>query len=216
MWDYRAFCEWAKLDTTALFQQWRDRKGLPYFLVPADIIDDVIEQVVGFRLVICKLTPDRLGETDFDQIIVRINEDPRKGLKYKNADLYGLSASTKGHELGHIQCGHERYVRHLQAGRVLPRTVETSIDLQAEVYSQTFLMPEEMIRSCPEVEMLRHSGSHLGVKDIWRVVIYPLAHRFKVTPSNMKSRLKALEILYLDHREADSASTDVASNINIS
>lgn len=198
MWDYQAFCEWAKSDTLALFQQWREWKGLVYLPAPADIIDDVIEEVVGFQLVICKLAPDRLGETDFDQKIVRINEDPCKGLKYKNADLNGLSASTKGHELGHIRCRHERYVRHLQAGRVLPRTVETSIDLQAEAYSQTFLMPEEMILSCPEVDMLRQFGSQLEVKDIWREVIYPLAHRFKVTPSNMKSRLKSLGLIYLD------------------
>lgn len=216
MWDYLAFCEWAKSDTAALFQQWREWKGGAYLSVPADIIDDVIEAVVGFRIVICKLAPDRLGETDFDQNIVRINEDPRKGLKYKNADLNGLSASTKGHELGHIRCRHERYVRHLQVGRVLPRTVKTSMDLQAEAYSQTFLMPEEMILSCPEVEMLRQFGSQLEVKDIWREVIYPLARRFKVTPSNMKSRLKALKILYPDDWEAGSASTNIAYPINIS
>lgn len=198
MWDYRAFCEWVKLDTAALFNQWMEWKGLTYLPAPADIIDDVIEEIVGFRLIICKLAPNRLGETDFDQGVVRINEDPRKGLKFKNAKLEGLIASTKGHELGHVRCGHEEYVRHLQVGRVIPRTVEASIDLQAEAYSQIFLMPEEMIFSSPEVVLMRRFRSNLEVRDLWREIIYPLAGRFKVTPSNMKSRLKSLEIICLD------------------
>jgi Zn-dependent peptidase ImmA (M78 family) len=165
---------------------------------PADVLDDIIEDVLGLGLVTRPMPTRILGHCNYDRSCIAINSRMPE-LVRPNTDLEGLVHSTKAHELGHVRIPHhEAEVRAAyRQGRPLAPEVAARHEAEADCYASVFLVPTMGLWSMPAVSALLDAQSHshcMASDELWRTVV-DLSRAFGVTGSLMARRLRSLGLV---------------------
>jgi len=163
---------------------------------PADVLDDVIEEVLGLSLVTRPLPGRVLGLCYYDRGLITINSRMAQ-LVRPNTNLEGLTYSTKAHELAHLRWPHhEAEVRDARRrNQPLDPATEARREEEADFYAGIFLVPTADLWAMPQVGDLLSSHPAAWTSDaLWQVVL-DLASRFRVTGSLMARRLGHLGLV---------------------
>jgi Zn-dependent peptidase ImmA (M78 family) len=165
---------------------------------PADVLDEIIEEVLGLSLVIGPMTTPHLGQFNHDRSCIFINSR-MADLVRPNTFIEGLTNSTKAHELAHLRIPqHEHDVRAARRrGEPLSPELEALHEAQADSYAGIFLVPTLALWAMPAVSRLLDAQSQSAVlpsDELWRVVAN-LARSFAVTGSLMARRLEHLGLV---------------------
>lgn len=194
---------------------------------PAEVIDDVITEVLDFHLVEMPLPRGQLAVCDFDERTVFLSTRMAEAVR-PNTDLVALANSTKAHELGHIRL-HERaffegvdrssgvlfpdleatfkkrLVTYRDEERPRLSALERRREREADFYAAVFLVPETLLEERSEVRNIRRAlarGGSLSSSYLWRLT-YSLARWFVVSPTLMKNHLVDLGLLEYDGRRRE-------------
>lgn len=216
------YLEACRRDRDWLLEEYRQRRGLCSLPVPALIIDEVIQDVLELDLVMETLPGSLLGQTDYDQRLIQIND--RVDISAcPNTDLEGLANFTKGHEIGHWRVfDHERVIRaEVACGQLSLQLLEGPPPIaivcrapwskdsrkitheekrresQADMYARAFLVPECHLASCrpfTELADLAKRQAAASEKMIWRLV-YEAARHFHVTATMMRNVLEEVGLI---------------------
>ena len=189
-------------------------------LFPAEVIDDVLTEVMGYELVDEELPKGQLAVCDFERRRVTVTTRLADNVHPKT-DLVALANSTKAHELGHIRLHTEEILHTDRAtpdlfGEAPVRVLVTYRDelrkarlsaaerrreREADLYASIFLVPDRLLEEQPAMLRLRKAVARqedLSPRYLWRLT-YDLARTFRVSGTLMKNRLVDLEVLaYLD------------------
>lgn len=208
-----AFC---RSDADALLAQAKKIVSLPADAVPAEYLEIIAEEVLGYRLVTKPLSDKLLGHTLFEQRLIEINSR-LEALTREGTDLRGLRNSTLAHEVGHIRLGHEGEMRRDIDTMTLSLFPEAPTPIVIQCYRKSyepremgwrhrqrerhanqwaacFLLPGEMLRQHEIVQELceaRDAHRDYSKKMLWNR-IYRLAEHFQVSGSFVKTRLSEL------------------------
>ena len=219
---YQRMLDICRRDRDVLLSEYCARRKLDKPPIPATVADEIIKDVLELDLVWETLGPKVLGETDYDQRLIRINESADFS-QCPKADREGIESFTKGHEIGHWRVfGHEAAIRaEVAEGQLsmsfmpsrqgsmivcrapwdadrhkLPKEQQRR-EFQADTYASAFLVPEAQLVQQPEIQeliALGQSGKAIAEAHVWRL-IYPAAARFLVSPTMMKNVLTSLGIV---------------------
>jgi Zn-dependent peptidase ImmA (M78 family) len=165
-------------------------------LCPADLLDYVIEDVLGLALVLRPLPGPVLGLCSYDRSLITINTRMVHLVRPKTY-LEGLMCSTKAHELAHLRIPHhETEVRDaMRRNQPLDDQVEARREEEADFYAGVFLVPTAALRATPQVAVWSGAAPEAWTSDaLWREVV-DLAHTFCVTGSLMARRLCHLGLM---------------------
>ena len=214
--------DWCRLDRDLLLGQLRKRYSYSKSVEqPAEVLDDILVEMLNFNVITAPLPVGQLALCDFDAQRVTINSRMAEFVHPKT-DLKALINSTKAHELGHIRL-HEHelsmdidrcseYLPFPEPGWIpAPRCLVTYRDKErerlsavdrmreqeADLYASTFLVPEMALLTLPPTLLIRkavNEGRDFSVKYLWSL-IYQLARWFRVSPTLMKYRLMGLGLV---------------------
>lgn len=194
---------------------------------PAEVIDDIITEVLDFHLVETPLPRGQLAVCDFDERTVFLSTRMAEAVR-PNTDLVALANSTKAHELGHIRlhepelCGEvdrmsgslfqdleatlgKRLVTYRDEERPRLTAAERRREREADFYAAVFLVPETLLEERSEVRNIRRAIKRKGTLSssyLWRLT-YSLARWFVVSPTLMKNHLVTLGLLEYDSRRRE-------------
>jgi hypothetical protein len=214
----RRFCCW---DRDRLLDLYRERFGVPASvpLLPARVLDEILVDILGYRLTEKQLPPGQLAVINFD--LRRITTTLQVVGVRPNTNLKALLTATKAHELGHVRLRHEEelrqeticWTRDVLGAEIYPfgePGVEVSWahqrrEREADLYAGVFLVPERQLEEQQVMRRLRRAqeqGRELAVKTLWDYT-YELAAAFEVSPAMMRRHLVELGVVeYLPEAEA--------------
>ena len=158
------------------------------------VIDELLDEILGCRLLYCSLSPDILAGTDFSdrEPVIKINTSVADVPMYQGADIDGVLAVSKGHEAIHIIREHGGEIRSEKWGsEIQPDNAERRREFEAEIGCRTFMVPgwglarQECFR---ELTQRARLGKQPSSKEIW-FAVYGIAHGMGVNPAFMKKVL---------------------------
>jgi Zn-dependent peptidase ImmA (M78 family) len=170
-------------------------------VLPADVLDDLIEDVLGLGLVTRPMPDAKLGVTHYDRRCITINSRMSE-LVRPNTNMEGLLHSTKAHELAHMRLPHhEVEVRAARRqGHFLDPAVEARQEEEANFYAGVFLVPTLSLWAKPRVLQLLEADPAAWTSDaLWQTVL-DLARSFRVTGSLMARRLIHIGVIEKNER----------------
>lgn len=220
----RHMVELCRRDRDFLLSGFCKLRKLDERIIPALVIDEIIQDILELDLVKESLSPDMLGFSNYEQRLVRINDNVDFS-SCPNANREGIENFTKAHEIGHWRVfSHEKEIRaELGEGqKCLPlfedkppvmivcrtpwshhgKTANKNHrrrEFEADMYARVFLVPEQQlyeIAYVKELSRLGMTGGCVSKKVIWRL-IYLIAEHFHVSPTMMMNTLRDLGIVYV-------------------
>lgn len=186
-----AFVERCRRDRDELFLACRARLGAPEDFTPADWLDDILTELLGFDLVEEALPFGQIALCDLDRRCLVLST--RRGQSVRpNTDLAALGNSSKAHELGHVRL-HEEELR--QCVRLSPPDPldpeQARREQEADRYACVFLVPETLLEREPAFQRLlqaHRNEESLDSLELWDLTL-ALASRFGVSGSLMRRLL---------------------------
>ena len=184
---------------------------------PAEVLDDILTELLDFDLVELELPRGQLALCDFEQRRVTVTTQMAQTVR-PNTNLLALANSTKAHELGHIRLHEEELfgASDGQSGLLFPELApstrlvtyrdEERKDLSAEerrreweadLYAAIFLVPEPTLFERYQMRRIQaalEEGRELSSRYLWSLT-YELARWFVVSPTMMKNHLVGLGFL---------------------
>lgn len=180
------------------------------------VIDELLDEILGCRLLYCSLSPDILAGTDFSdrEPVIKINTSVADVPMYQGADIDGVLAVSKGHEAIHIIREHGGEIRsekwgkgqlplpsfpilpvvltcYRSPGEIYPDNAERRREFEAEIGCRTFMVPGWGLarQECfRELTQRARLGKQPSSKEIW-FAVYGIAHGMGVNPAFMKKVL---------------------------
>jgi len=178
--------------------------------VPAEVLHEIFELVLGIDVASEPLEGHVLGRCEFGARRVLVNQRLAE-ICLPNTRLSGLENSTLAHELGHVRLGHEQELhaeRDVLSGtlfEVAPARIvcmrnweqrrmseaEKNRERHADLYASLFLVPQAQLLSLEEarrIELCWRQGKEMSSRQLWALV-FKLAEVFEVTGALMARRL---------------------------
>lgn len=210
--ELRAFC---RADRDHLLGEVGRRGGLARTPVPAEVLEEILEDVLGMCIIPRAMPDSYIGHFSFDRRVISISTRLAE-VSLPNTNVLGLRHSTLAHELGHLRLEHEAVLRHHQEkdtmtlplfgdvaepggiecrrdwkkkGELSP--LERRLEREANIYASIFLVPEnQLVRRVHGSAIRRWWQAREAIESdlLWQNV-YPLAESFGVTPDLMSWRL---------------------------
>jgi Zn-dependent peptidase ImmA (M78 family) len=187
---HRQFCEQDRAQLLAAAA-----KGRTGFR-PADVLEDVVEEVLGLSLVTRPLLGPVLGVFRYERNCITLNSLMAQ-LVRPNTYIEGLMNSTLAHELAHLRLPHHvaQVWEAKQRNAPWDAATEAQREEEANHYAGIFLVPTEDLFVEPLVLQLQASEPTAWTSDdLWQVVL-TLARIFRVTGSLMARRLSHLGVV---------------------
>jgi hypothetical protein len=208
----RGFCRW---DRDRLLDLYRARFGVPPSvpLLPARVLDEILVEILGYKLTEKQLPPGQVAVINFDLRCITTTLHI-VGVR-PNTNVKALLTATKAHELGHVRLGHEEELRRetvCWARDVLGQDAKFRLlgepegeaswgyqrrEMEADLYAGVFLVPQDELEERQVMKRLRRAqeqGRQLAVKTLWDYT-YELAASFEVSPAMMRRHLVELGVV---------------------